>query len=146
MNMLTRKLREILKILWKRGKKEQFLLFSTIFCRLLVDHCFKTGDRFSLRYKRLFEISEVEITRVDCLRVLYLVSETHIITITVMKLSKGLSGDQKPEQKTTTNRTKPFMHSWRLNIVFDVFSMYPFESICWRSVNVQITCGGVGLS
>ena len=58
-----------MKILWKRGEiapKEQFLLFSTIFCCLLVDLCIKTGTRFSLRDKRLFEISEFEITRVDC--------------------------------------------------------------------------------
>ena len=60
----------MLKILWKRGEiapKEQFLLFSTIFCCLLVDLCIKTGTRFSLRDKRLFEISEFEITRVDCI-------------------------------------------------------------------------------
>ena len=58
-----------MKILWKRGEiapKEQFLPFSTIFCCLLVDLCIKTGTRFSLRVKRLFEISEFEITRVDC--------------------------------------------------------------------------------
>ena len=62
--------RDILKILWKRGviaPKEQFLLFSTIICCLLVDPCVKTGTRFSLRDKRLFEISEFEITRVDCI-------------------------------------------------------------------------------
>ena len=43
--------------------REQFLLFSTIFCYLLVDLCFKIGTRFLLRDKRLFEI-----TRVDCSR------------------------------------------------------------------------------
>ena len=66
---LTPKLRYILKILWKRGEiapKEQFLLFFTIFCCLLVALCVKTWARFSLRDKRLFEISEFEITRVDC--------------------------------------------------------------------------------
>ena len=56
-----------LEIYWKYcGKeeksKEKFLLFSTIFCCLLVDLCVKTGTRFSLRDKRLFEISEFEIT------------------------------------------------------------------------------------
>ena len=58
-----------MKILWKRGEiapKEQFVLFSTIFCCLLVDLCVKKGTRFSFRDKRLFEISEFEITRVDC--------------------------------------------------------------------------------
>ena len=67
---LTPKLRDILKILWKRGEiapKEQFLLFSTIFYCLLVDLCVKTGTRFSFRDKRLFEISEFEITGVDCI-------------------------------------------------------------------------------
>ena len=66
---LTPEVRDILKILWKRGEiahKEQFLLFSTIFCYCL-DFNVKTGTRISLRVKRLFEISEVEITRVDCI-------------------------------------------------------------------------------
>ena len=58
-----------MKILWKRGEiapREQFLLFSTIFYCLLVVLCVKTATRFSLRDKRLFEISEFEITGVDC--------------------------------------------------------------------------------
>ena len=60
----------MLKILWKREEiapEEQFLLFSTIFCYLMVDFNIKTGIRFSFRDKRLFEITEVEITRVDCI-------------------------------------------------------------------------------
>ena len=44
----------------------QFLPFSTIFCNLILDFCVKTRTRFSLRDKQLFEITEVEITRVDC--------------------------------------------------------------------------------
>ena len=50
--------------------QEQFLLFSTIFCNLILDFCVKTRSRFSLRDKRLFEIIEVEITRVDCINFL----------------------------------------------------------------------------
>ena len=60
----------MLKILWKRGEiapEEQFLLFSTIFCYLMLDFYVKTRIRFSLRDKRLFEITKVEITRVDCI-------------------------------------------------------------------------------
>ena len=56
--------------MWKRGEiapSEQFLLFSTIFCYLLLQYFVKTGTRISLRDKRLFEISVVEITRVDCI-------------------------------------------------------------------------------
>ena len=59
----------MLKILLKRGEiapVEQFLLLSTIFCYLMLDFYVKTGIRFSLRDKRFFEITEVEITRVDC--------------------------------------------------------------------------------
>ena len=59
----------MLKILRKRGKiapEEQFLLLSTIFYYLMLDFYVKTGIRFSLRDKRLFEITVVEITRVDC--------------------------------------------------------------------------------
>ena len=46
---------------------EQFLLFFIIFCYPLLDFHVKTGTRFLLRDKRFFEISEVEITRVDCI-------------------------------------------------------------------------------
>ena len=52
---LTPEVRDILKILWKRGEiapQEQFLLFFTIFCYLFL-HChIKTGTRISLRDKR----------------------------------------------------------------------------------------------
>ena len=46
-------------------------LFHNIFYMLLDFHV-KAGTRFSLRDKRLFEISEFEITRVDCIYVLKL--------------------------------------------------------------------------
>ena len=48
-------------------EKEQYLLFSTIFYNLILDFCVITRTRFFLRDKRLFEITEVEITRVDCI-------------------------------------------------------------------------------
>ena len=54
----------------KRGEiapEEQFLLLSTIFSYLMLDFYVKTRTRFSLRDKRLFEITEVKITRVDCI-------------------------------------------------------------------------------
>ena len=60
----------MLKILRKREEiapEEQFLPLSTIFYYLMLDFYAKTGIRFSLRDKRLFEITEVEITRVDCI-------------------------------------------------------------------------------
>ena len=60
----------MLKILRKRGKiapEEQFLPLSTIFYYLMLDFYLKTGIRFFLRDKRLFEITEAEITRVDCI-------------------------------------------------------------------------------
>ena len=62
---LTPEVRDILKILWKRGEiasSEQFLLFSTIFCYLLLGFRIKTWTRFLHRDKRLFEIGEVEKT------------------------------------------------------------------------------------
>ena len=46
--------------------KEQFLLFSTIFCYLLLDFHVKTGIRLSLWDKQLFDRSKVMIKRVDC--------------------------------------------------------------------------------
>ena len=47
--------------------QEQFLLFSIIFYNLILDFCVITRTRFFLRDKRLFEITEVEIMRVDCM-------------------------------------------------------------------------------
>ena len=47
--------------------EEQFLPLSTIFYYLMLDFYVKTGIRFFLRDKQLFEITEVEITRVDCI-------------------------------------------------------------------------------
>ena len=60
----------MLEILWKRGEiapMEQFLLLSTILCYLMLDFYVKTKTSFSLRDKGLFEITKVEITRVDCI-------------------------------------------------------------------------------
>ena len=47
--------------------EEQFLPLSTIFYYLMLDFYVKTGIILSLRDKRLFEITEVEITRVNCI-------------------------------------------------------------------------------
>ena len=47
--------------------RSNFSPLSTIFCYMILDFDVKTGIRFSLRDKRLFEITEVEITRVDCI-------------------------------------------------------------------------------
>ena len=64
--------------------EEQFLLSSTIFCYLVLDSYVKTRIRFSLRDKRLFEITEVEITRVDCILKLrvFLLSEVVFMAVT----------------------------------------------------------------
>ena len=48
--------------------KEQFLPLSTIFYYLMLDFYVKTGIRLSLRDKRLFEITEVKIMRVNCIK------------------------------------------------------------------------------
>ena len=60
----------MLKILWEKGDiapKEQFLFLSRTFCYLVLDFYVKTRIRLSLRDKQLFKITEVEITRVDCI-------------------------------------------------------------------------------
>ena len=83
----------MLKILWKRGKiapEEQFLPLSTIFYYLMLDFYVKTGIRFSLRDKRLFEITEVEITRVDCIR--------NILNINLYLFSVFMLGLSLPSQ------------------------------------------------
>ena len=58
---------EILRKREEIAPEEQFLLLSTIFCYLMLDFCVQTRIRFSLRDKRLFEITEIEITRVGCI-------------------------------------------------------------------------------
>ena len=60
----------------KIAPEEQFLPLPTIFCYLILDFYVKTRIRFSFRDKRLFEITEVEIPRVDCNKeVVFLFSE-----------------------------------------------------------------------
>ena len=71
----------MLKILWKRREiapEEQFFLLSTIFSYLMLDFYVKTRIKFSLRDERLFEIIEVEITRVDCTCIN--ISETSVVS------------------------------------------------------------------
>ena len=58
----TLEVRDILKILWKRG--EIFSSFPQYSFYLLLDSHVKAGTRFSLWNKRLFEIREVKITGV----------------------------------------------------------------------------------
>ena len=56
----------------ENAPEEKFLPLSTIFCYLMLGYYVKTGKGFSLRDKRFFEITEVEITRVDCISFLWL--------------------------------------------------------------------------
>ena len=48
-------------------KRSNFSSYIYIFWYMLLDFDVRTGVRFSLRDKRLFEISEVKIMRVDCM-------------------------------------------------------------------------------
>ena len=52
-------------------------LFHNIFVCLLLDVHVSAGTRFSLRDKRLIEISEFEITRVNCINI-FLISPQNI--------------------------------------------------------------------
>ena len=47
--------------------RSNFYSFPQYFVNLILDFCVNTRTRFSLWDKRLFEIIEVEITRVDCI-------------------------------------------------------------------------------
>ena len=81
----TLEVRDILKILWKRGGAIS-PLFHNIFY-LLLDFHDKAGTRFSLRDKRLFEISEVKITRINCT---WLIPDSSPFTI--FKTRNGMVG------------------------------------------------------
>ena len=75
----------MLKILWKGGEiapEEQFPFLSTIFCYLMLDFYVKTRIRFSFRDRRLFEITEVEITRVDWIG---FVAASHLLKAIIRK-------------------------------------------------------------
>ena len=77
----TLEIRDILKILWKKG---EIAPFSPLFHNILlsiVRFYLSAGTRFSLRDKRLFEVSEVEITRVNCI---------YLVCIWLCRLGKGL--------------------------------------------------------
>ena len=65
----TLDVRDILKILWKRGEMFGAIspLFHKMFFCLLLDVHVSARTRFSLRDKRLFEISEFKITGVNCI-------------------------------------------------------------------------------
>ena len=79
-------------MLWKRGEiapKEQFLLFSTIFCYLFLDFHVKNGTRNSVRDKRLFEISEIEITTVDCILYVFQMYQNQIFSMKMTILVEG---------------------------------------------------------
>ena len=76
----------MLKILWKKREiapEEQFHPLSTIFYYLMLNNYVKTGIRFSLRDKRLFEITEVEITRVDCISYKRCLEALSLLVITI---------------------------------------------------------------
>ena len=80
----------MLKILWKRGEiapEEQFFLLSTLFFYLMLDFYAKTRIRFSLRDKRLFEITEVEITRVDCILICFVSKANMLMAMTNINLA-----------------------------------------------------------
>ena len=68
--------------------QEQFLLIFTIFCNLILDFCVKTGTRFSHRDKRLFEITEVEITRVDCICIVHVFEQLRVSVLS-LQFEKG---------------------------------------------------------
>ena len=77
----------ILKILWKVEKLP--FSFPQYFFYLLLDFHVKAGTRFSLRDKWLFEISEVEIPRVNCIYFVYRTVVVHMNIINTIKVYKA---------------------------------------------------------
>ena len=80
-------------------KEEQFLLFSTIFCYLLLDFHVKTGTRFH------FEISEVEITRVDCILIMI---SANIIIIISSSSSRSSSSSSSGSSRSSSSSSQTF--------------------------------------
>ena len=76
---------------------------SSLFHNILsvVRFSYLKGTRFSLRDKRLFEVSEVEITRVDCIiKLVFLVKAYHQLNT---KLNGSHSGMLKKRFKIPLN-------------------------------------------
>ena len=99
----------MLKILWIMGEiapEEQFLPLSTIFYYLVLDFDIKTGTRFSLRDKRLFEITEVEITRVDCT----LVSMGNCFPVAAESTGETYASEFVICSKKKTSEMKPYIN------------------------------------
>ena len=70
------------EILWKREEiapEEQFLLLSTIFFYLVLDFYVNARIRFSLRDKQLFQITKVEITRVNYTSLMFVVGIFYLL-------------------------------------------------------------------
>ena len=115
----------MLKILWKMGEiapQEQFLPLSTIFCYLILDFYVKSGIRFFLRNKRLFEITEVDITRVDCI---YILS---------FKLCEWLTADHSPVYCVTQKSTvyNAFAQTYFNTCLKVRFRMMCINDVRWR--------------
>ena len=119
----------MLKILWKRGEiapQEQFLLFSTIFCNLILDFCVITRTRFFLRDKRLFEITEVEITRADCMCLFILDTQDQVITFGIIVLT--LQGRPLPYLFNYKTRFSPLKTTERILIPIQLFGLVDEEA------------------
>ena len=65
--------------------RSNFSSYQQYFFYLILDFYVKRRTRFSLRDKRLFEITEVEITRIDCMcnvRIeLFLLADKHVLSV-----------------------------------------------------------------
>ena len=80
--------------------EEQFFPLFTIFSYLMLDFYSKTRIRFSLRDKRLFEITEVEITRVDC-TLIPLLPENTYFSMEYLVLSRIYTAEGETKKKVT---------------------------------------------
>ena len=76
-----------------------------MFCHLMLDFYVKTGIRFSLRDKRLFEITEVEITRVDCIFYFHEIPFWNYFVMTIVMDFKSIQGLQFAHYRSQSDKT-----------------------------------------
>ena len=128
---LTLEVKDILKILRKRGE-----IAPSIFCYLFFDFHVKTGTRISLRDKRLFEISEVEITRVDCTfghvcpaKIhISLFEQVHFTTCQCLKAAGWAANSVAPDQTSQDASADQSLHSVSvcLSQYLEILRYYPY--------------------
>ena len=108
------------------------IVFSTIFCYLLLEFHVKTGTRFSLQDRRVFEISYVEITRVKCVCTFALILYKHRArALQILQCTKCLQFILNLPVTTAADETILYLYMYFFFFLFIYFS---------KKIKLDISC------